>query len=178
MTSDEAKIIKKAKSGNRSATTELYRRYERYWFRLCLRYGRDRMEAQDIFQEGMAKVFKGLNQFKPEKGSFATWSSRVIVNEALKYLKRHRQLLSFEEWGHGEEPYTEPTVMPPGIDAKQLTQIIQQLPSGYRMIFNMYELEGYTHKEIAQVLGISQGTSKSQLSKAKRMLRDKLKVLF
>ncbi len=171
-------LIKEILGGKREAAASLYARHERYWFRLCLRYGRNRSEAQDIFQEGVVKVFEVLDKFDVERGTFANWSNRVIVNEALKYLKKHQWQQTFEDI----ETVTDRADMSENIlekiTAKELTTLIQQLPLGYRIVFNMYEIEGYSHKEIAETLNISVGTSKSQLSKAKKMLREQLKVLF
>lgn len=156
----------------------MYEQHESYWFRICLRYGRNRTDAQDIFQEGVGKVFQVLDQFDEARGSFEAWSNRVIVNEALKYLKKNQWQASFEELENIEPEVEWPLEEGPDISAKALTQMIQQLPFGYRVVFNMYEIEGYTHREIATYLGISVGTSKSQLSKAKRTLQQQLKQLF
>lgn len=171
-------LIKEILGGKREAAASLYAQHERYWFRLCLRYGRDRSEAQDIFQEGVVKVFEALDKFDAERGTFANWSNRVIVNEALKYLKKHQWQQTFEdiEMATGRADVSENILEK--ITAKELTALIQQLPLGYRVVFNMYEIEGYSHKEIAETLNISVGTSKSQLSKAKKTLREQLKVLF
>ncbi len=171
-------LIKEILRGKREAAASLYAQHERYWFRLCLRYGRNKSEAQDIFQEGVAKVFERLDKFDVERGTFANWSNRVIVNEALKYLKKHQWQQTFEDIETvGNRADVSEDILEK-ITAKELTALIQQLPLGYRVVFNMYEIEGYSHKEIAETLNISVGTSKSQLSKAKRTLREQLKVLF
>ena len=114
------------------------------------------------------KVFEALDKFDAERGTFANWSNRVIVNEALKYLKKHQWQQTFEdiEMATGRADVSENILEK--ITAKELTALIQQLPLGYRVVFNMYEIEGYSHKEIAETLNISVGTSKSQLSKAKK----------
>lgn len=171
-------LIKKILNGKREAAASLYARHETYWFRLCLRYGRNRAEAQDIFQEGVGKAFEVLNKFDAERGTFANWSNRVIVNEALKYLKKHQWQQTFEDIDSATNTADVSESILEKITAKELTALIQKLPLGYRLVFNMYEIEGYSHKEIAETLNISVGTSKSQLSKAKRMLREQLKVLF
>lgn len=171
-------LIKQILKGKREAAASLYARHETYWFRLCLRYGRNKAEAQDIFQEGVVKVFDALDKFDTERGTFANWSNRVIVNEALKYLKKHQWQQTFEDIEVAGNTADMSENALEKITAKELTALIQELPLGYRVVFNMYEIEGYSHKEIAETLNISVGTSKSQLSKAKRMLREQLKVLF
>ncbi|MFT6150404.1 MAG: RNA polymerase sigma-70 factor (ECF subfamily) [Saprospiraceae bacterium] len=171
-------LIQEAQKGNQSAIQKLYEYYETYWFRLCLRYGRNRSEAQDIFQEGAVQVFQKLEKFDVNRGNFKSWSSRVIINQALKYLKKHQWQQSFEDLETIENEVDFSIHIIEKISAKELIEVIQQLPTGYRMIFNMHEIEGFSHREIAEALHISVGTSKSQLSKAKRMLREKLKVIL
>lgn len=178
MTKDDLQLIKKILAGDKAAMQALYEQHERHWFRLCLRYGKSRSEAQDIMQEGLVMVFRDLKQFDASRGEFKYWSNRVMVNAALRFLKKHQWQQSFEdlEMAETEADLSESTLGK--ITAKELVQVIQQLPSGYRIIFNMYEMEGFSHQEIADALDISVGTSKSQLSKAKKTLRQKLEVLF
>lgn len=178
MNQNNLQLIEKSLAGKKSATKSLYEKYEPYWFRVCLRYARNRSEAQDIFQEGVAQIFRVLKKFDSERGTFKSWSSKVLVNAALQYLKKHHWQQSFEDLEILEnEPDLAEDILQK-ISAKELIEIIQQLPSGYRVVFNMYEIEGYAHREIAETLGISVGTSKSQLSKSKKLLRQKLKILF
>lgn len=129
-------------------------------------------------QEGLINVFESLGQFDPAKGAFPHWSSRVMVHAALRYLKRNQWQQSFEDLDRiaGSAEQAEDALS--DISAKELTQLIQQLPTGYRVVFNMYEVEGYSHREIAEALNISVGTSKSQLAKAKRSLRLSLETYF
>lgn len=174
----DQKLIKKILAGDKSAMQSLYQQHEQFWFRLCLRYGKNRPEAQDILQEGLMMIFRDLKQFDAERGEFKNWSNRVLVNAALRYLKKHQWQQSFEDLELAETEVDVSENILGKITAKELTQIIQQLPSGYRVVFNMYVIEGYTHKEIAEELNVSIGTSKSQLSKAKKLLRHKLEILF
>lgn len=178
MNRTDQSIIKKILAGDKSAMQMLYEQQERHWFRLCLRYGRNRAEAQDIMQEGLIMIFRDLRQFDVGRGSFQSWSNRVMVNSALRFLKKNQWQQSFEDLKEAEKESDFSENILDKISAKELTQVIQQLPSGYRIVFNMYEIEGYSHKEIAEALNISIGTSKSQLSKAKKALRQKLEVLF
>ncbi len=171
-------LIDRILKGEKEALNELYQCHERHWFRICLRYGRNRLEAQDIMQEGLIMVFKDIHQFDPSRGEFVSWSNRVMVNAALRYLKKFQWQKTFQdlESVQNEAGFSEKSIE--YLSAQEITQVIQQLPTGYRIVFNMYEIEGYTHKEIAESLGIEVGTSKSQLSKAKRMLRQKIEFLL
>jgi len=149
---------------------ELYRRFSPRMYAVCLRYAGNAEEAEDILQEGFIKVFKKLDSFRSE-GSFEGWVRRVFVNTAIEHFRRKRYL----------QPVTEKeenTIAGQSISAlddlaeKDILALVQQLSPGYRTVFNMYVVEGYTHKEIGDMLGISEGTSKSQLSRAKVILQD------
>lgn len=178
MNLEDQQLIKKSLKGDAQAIQLLYARHKQYWFGICLRYASSRFEAQDVFQEAVSSVFEKLSQFNAQKGSFKAWSNRIFVNAAFLYLKQHQWQQSFKDLdlAEGEVDMSESALGK--ITAKELTQLIQQLPFGYRVVFNMREIEGYSHLEIAQILGISVGTSKSQLSKAKKALRAKIKILF
>ena len=139
-------------------------------FRVCLRYGKDRAEAEDMLQDGFIKVFTDLHQYK-SSGALGGWIRKVIVNVALMHIRKKRVLFSVTEISDlSNELRTDENIFAE-INAKALTKIIQQLPDGYRTVFNLYAIEGFSHKEIGEKLKISVGTSKSQLSKAKAMLR-------
>lgn len=171
-------LIKKARKGNKLAIEKLYVQFEQKWFCLCLRYAHNKSEAEDIFQEGVTRIFQNLEKFNTEKGSFQSWTNKIIINAALKYLKKYQWQQSFTDLELTEEKEAWSSDILGDITAKELINVIQQLPSGYRVVFNMREIEGYSHKEIAEALNISVGTSKSQLSKAKKVLQQKIKVLF
>lgn len=164
-------IIKQCIKGNEEAQNTLYKQYRSKWYMLSLRYGRSKDEAQDIMQEGLVQIFKDLHQFDGRKSNFGTWSNRVLVHAALKYLKKTSWSNTFEEMNRGHENHVSVESVFDQLAAKELTKIISNLPLGYRLVFNMYAIEGYSHKEIAQQLGISEGTSKSQLFKARKMLK-------
>ena len=167
-------IIKNILDGDRLAERQLYDIFKTRWYMLSLRYSRTRDEANDIMQEGMIQVFKDLHQFDASRSKFTTWSSRLIVHEALRYLKKnswHNSLMDIDRTDVSDQ-YEENIY--DRLAAKELTHMVQKLPIGYRIVFNMYVIEGYKHREIAEELGITTGTSKSQLSKAKRMLRYQL----
>ncbi len=171
-------LIKKSILNDHKAQRALYERHRQLWFMTCLRYGRDRKEAEDIFQDGLIHIFKKLDQFDASIAAFSTWSTKIMVNAALQYLRKWRrfdQRMMSEDYGHKVlEQYN----VIDDLSAQELTKLIQNLPDGYRVVFNMYVIEGYKHREIAELLGISENTSKTQLFKAKASLRNQIEKLF
>jgi RNA polymerase sigma factor (sigma-70 family) len=153
---------------------ELYRRFSPRMYAVCLRYAGVAEEAQDILQEGFIKVFKKLSTFRSE-GSFEGWVRRIFVNTAIEHFRRKKYLQPVTE---KEENTLEGNYLSALDDMaeKDIIELIQRLSPGYRTVFNMYVVEGYTHKEIGDMLGISEGTSKSQLSRAKVILQDMVKT--
>lgn len=166
----EADLIERCVQGDRKAQYELYERFAPKMFGVCLRYAGSNEEAEDILQEGFIKVFKKLGSFRSE-GSFEGWVRRIFVNTAIEHFRRktHLQPITEREENTVEGKYL--SVLD-SLAEKDIVQLVQQLSPGYRTVFNMYVIEGYTHKEIADELGISEGTSKSQLSRAKMILQD------
>ena len=152
---------------------ELYRRYSPKMYAVCLRYAGNAEEAEDILQEGFIKVFKKLNSFRSE-GSFEGWIRRIFVNTAIEHFRRKRYLMPVTE---KEENTIEGKYLSvlDDLAARDIMALVQDLSPGYRTVFNLYVVEGYTHKEIADMMGISEGTSKSQLSRAKVILQDMVK---
>lgn len=149
---------------------ELYRRFSPRMYAVCLRYAGSAEEAEDILQEGFIKIFKKLDSFRGE-GSFEGWIRRIFVNTAIEHFRRKRYLQPVTE---KEENSIEGKSLSAldGLAEKDILALVRQLSPGYRTVFNMYVVEGYTHKEIGDMLGISEGTSKSQLSRAKVILQD------
>ena len=167
-----SKFIKAIVKGDTAARKQLYEQHKIPMFMICLRYGRDRAEAEDMLQEAFMVIFKDLGQYSG-KGNFEGWMKRVVVNTALRYLRKwKRPMVALEDYV--EEGIIEQESYDSKLSLQELTQMIQQLPVGYRTVFNMYVLDGYTHKEISTYLNISEGTSKSQLSKARKLLRTML----
>lgn len=152
---------------------ELYSRFSPRMFAVCLRYAGNTEEAEDILQEGFIKIFKKLNTFRSE-GSFEGWIRRIFVNTAIEHFRRKRYLMPVTE---KEENTIEGKYLSvlDDLAARDIMALVQELSPGYRTVFNLYVVEGYTHKEIADMMGISEGTSKSQLSRAKVILQDKVK---
>ena len=170
MKKEEYQIIEECKQGSRSAFKYIFDTYSKKMLAIASRYTVDLGLAEDILQESFIKVFQTINKYE-SKGSFEGWLRRIVVNTALNHYTKKKTRGS--EYSTDELEVVEDVSM--NIDAqmngKELLEIIQQLPDGYRMVFNLNVIEGYTHKEIADKLGITEGTSKSQLAKAKRVLR-------
>ena len=168
----ESDLLGACKKNDRLAQRELYERYSRKMFAVCLRYVRDKVEAEDLLAEGFIKVFTHLENFK-EAGSLEGWVRRIMVNECLSHLRKQRLMYvesSAEDWQEVTESFDHSTQM----HADELMDMVQELPTGYRTIFNLYAIEGYSHKEIAEMLNINENTSKSQLSRARTFLQKKL----
>jgi RNA polymerase sigma factor (sigma-70 family) len=172
----ESDLIRGCIEGNRRMQEELYRRLSPRMYAVCLRYASNAEEAEDILQEGFIKVYKKLDSFRAE-GSFEGWVRRIFVNTAIEHFRRKRYLQPVTE---KEENTIEGKSLSAldGLAEKDILALVKQLSPGYRTVFNMYVVEGYTHKEIGDMLGISEGTSKSQLSRAKVILQDLVKTFL
>jgi RNA polymerase sigma factor (sigma-70 family) len=168
----EEELIKSCLRGDRISQQQLFDLYSSKMYALCYRYVRHAMEAEDIMVTGFTKVFNRIGQFKGE-GSFEGWIRRIMVNEALTCLRKSRAMYLETEL---EQADREPDYdkLSDHLEAEDLMKMIQELPAGYRLVFNMYTIDGYSHKEIAEQLGISENTSKSQLSRARVYLQKML----
>jgi len=173
-------IIEGCIAGKRSAQNALYRKFSAMMLSVCMRYAQNRDEAEDILQEAFIKIFHNIATFRGE-GSFEGWMKRIMINHALNHYRKNKkmpfhkdideineqEILNKEDISGHHEP----------VSAEILLSLIKLLPQGYRMVFNLYVFEEYTHKEIAKELNISENTSKTQLLKARRMLRRRLSEL-
>lgn len=165
----EDELIKGCLRRDSSAQKVLYDTYSSKMYGLCYRYVKDSMDAEDILVTAFMKVFDKIHQFKSE-GSFEGWIRRIIVNEALTFLRRNRSMYLETELDQADrEP--DYNALSDHLEAEDLLNMIQELPTGYRIVFNLYAIDGYSHKEIAEQLGISENTSKSQLSRARTYLQ-------
>lgn len=169
-------LIKQCQEQNRKAQEEIYLEFSPVLFSICLRYAENYEDAQDIFQEGFIHIFNKINQFKFE-GSFEGWMKRIMVNLNLEKLKK-RNNLPFEDYENviitDEEDNNE---VEQNFDYQQLLEAVHNLPPQYRQVFNLYIFEEYSHQKIAEMLSISVGTSKSNLSRARNLLKQKLNLL-
>jgi len=166
--SDDAELIKDCKKGVRKAQKALYEKYSARMFAVSLRYLKNEVEAEDVMVTALMKVFKHLDSFKG-KGSFEGWIRRIVVNEALTVLRKKKDKY-FEEIENADF-YPEYQLTEAHLEADDLLKMVAQLPTGYRTVFNLYAIEGYSHKEIAEKLGVSVSTSKSQLNRARNLLK-------
>jgi RNA polymerase sigma-70 factor (ECF subfamily) len=165
------KLILHCKRGDRKAQEQLYRQYSSVLFGLCLKYSRNKAEAEDNLHDSFLTIFDKIGQFK-FKGSFEGWIKRIAVNTVLQKYRKEQYMNVVTENIKEEE---DPDYDYPDIQLSTLLQYVQELPTKYRLTFNLYVLDGYTHKEISELLGTSTGTSKSNLSRAKAILKEKLK---
>ncbi|HRY33916.1 MAG TPA: RNA polymerase sigma factor [Bacteroidales bacterium] len=183
MSADE-KMIRGCLDGKRRAQSQLYQRFAQTMFGVCLRYSRNREEAEDLLQEGFIKVFQHIANYKGT-GSFEGWIRRIMVNTAIN----HFHATVKQQWVHVEDiekvgiSQEEEQYSPQGEEAyavspETVMQLIQKMPDGYRMVLNLYVFEGYQHKEIANMLGVSENTSKSQLSKGRKYLKQLINKLL
>ena len=165
----EENLIQMCLNGQRDAQRLLFERHQGRLFRIAYRYIRERQAAEDVHMLAFAKIFRQLPSFEYRgAGSLDRWMTRILVNEALMHLRSLHIRWADEEASHRIEAAEMPHH---ALDAEALYALIRQLPDGYRVVFNLYAIEGYTHPEIADRLGISVGTSKSQLSKARTLLQ-------
>jgi RNA polymerase sigma factor (sigma-70 family) len=169
----ESDLIHGCMNGDRRMQEELYRRFSPRMYAVCLRYAGTAEEAQDILQEGFIKIFKKLSSFRGE-GSFEGWIRRIFVNTAIEHFRRKKYLQPVTEKEENTMEGNYLSVLDE-LAERDILELVQQLSPGYRTVFNMYVVEGYTHKEIGDILGISEGTSKSQLSRAKVILQEMVK---
>jgi RNA polymerase sigma factor (sigma-70 family) len=165
----EQDLIKGCLRRDRVSQQQLFDLYSSKMYAICYRYVKNPMEAEDILVTAFTKIFERINQFKGD-GSFEGWIRRVMVNEALTFLRKSRNMYLETDL---EQADREPNYdqLSDHLEAEDLMRMIQELPAGYRLVFNMYAIDGYSHKEIAEQLGISENTSKSQLSRARTYLQ-------
>ena len=167
----EEELLNGCKKGNRSFQKALYERYCQKMLVVCLRYSRTTAEAEDILQEAFIKVFHAIKDFRQES-KLETWITRIMVNTALNFQRKKLYLFPMVDVQEIELPEQEVSLS--SIHFTQLLEMIQSLPQGCQIVFNLFAIEGYNHKEIAETLGISEGTSKSQYSRARLLLQEKI----
>ena len=168
------KLIKRCQNKDIKAQKALYELYSSKLFSLSLKYSKNYAEAQDNLQDAFICVFEKIHQFK-HKGSFEGWMKRITINTALS---RYRNQKVFAL--NNEENIIQPEndLTDHGISLQELLKCIQELPNRYRMVFNLYVLDGYSHKEIAKIMDISEGTSKSNLARGRHILKDKVNAII
>jgi RNA polymerase sigma-70 factor (ECF subfamily) len=170
----DKELIEACLNGNPIAQKVLYDTYSSVLFGICLRYSKKEEEAQDILQDSFIKIFTKLDTYQ-YTGSFEGWLKRIVTNTSIEYYRKKINTEQVEEIGFNPYLAVDSDKV---LEVEELLRMIQELPEGYRIVFNMYAIDGYTHGEIATKLNISEGTSKSQLSRARAYLQRKLKEKF
>ncbi|GAB3895894.1 RNA polymerase sigma factor [Larkinella knui] len=167
--STEAQMITALQRADGRAQKALFERYSSKMLTICVRYVSNRYEAEEILMDGFMRVFEKIGQYKSE-GSFEGWIRRIMVNESLMYLRKNKQWraeIALED----TLPEADTTFADQDLIAEDLMNLLDQLPAGYKTVFNLYAIEGYSHAEIAESLGITESTSKSQLHRARALLQ-------
>jgi RNA polymerase sigma factor (sigma-70 family) len=169
----DKELIERCLENDPRAQEFLYKRFSRRMYGVCLRFARNTLEADDILQEGFIKVYSFLKDFRQD-GSLEGWVRRTIINTAINYYHSKENEWKETSIDKADTFHSDTEDALSKISASDLTGIIQELPEGYRMVFNLYVIEGYNHQEIAEMLNISENTSKSQLSRARMALQERL----
>ena len=165
----EQSIIKGCLQNDAAAQRELYNRYSPRMLAVCYRFGQNREDAEDMLQEAFIKVFSQMHTFQ-NKGSFEGWIRRIIVHTCINFLKKYKKFGDNVELTYAGFLHVKEETVPSIMQAKQVVECIRLLPVGYRTVLNLYAIEGYNHKEIAELLEIEESTSRSQYTRAKAML--------
>jgi RNA polymerase sigma-70 factor (ECF subfamily) len=169
----DKELIERCLENDSRAQEFLYKRFSRRMYGVCLRFARNTLEADDILQEGFIKVFTYLKDFRKD-GSLEGWIRRTFINTAINYYHSKENEWKETSIDKAESYHSSTEDVLSKISTADLLELIRQLPEGYRMVFNLYVIEGYNHQEIAEMLNISENTSKSQLSRARLALQDRL----
>lgn len=171
--SNEKQLIKRAAKGNQLAQKAIYERFSAKMLSVCRQYIKDIHFAEDVMINGFVKVFKNLHAFE-HRGSFEGWVRRIMIRESISYLRKS-QFVVYDDEVLDDGVQINESVFE-SFNVQYIQQLIDKLPEGYKMVFVLYAVEGYKHQEIAEMLNISEGTSKSQLSKARKMLQSRLRL--
>ena len=173
---DDISLIKACSNGDHNAFNEIYNKYSGIMYSICLRYMNSHNDAQDALQEGFIKVYNKISSYS-FSGSFEGWMKRIFINTSIELIRKKKYHQDIDYLKESEIKMTSKIEIG-SMDAKKMIDLIQKLPQGYRTVFNMYVIDGYSHKEISKVLSISESTSKTQLFKARKQLQIKFKGWF
>jgi RNA polymerase sigma factor (sigma-70 family) len=167
-------IITGCKKGNRKAQERLYKNYYRAMMTVCLRYTRNDEDAVEVLNNGFLRVFKNIQRYDPDQASLYTWIRTIVINSCLDFIKQKNRVEKINEWNEDVEAHIEPDVISK-MRAGELLEQVRRLTPATQTVFNLYVIEGYNHKEIGQLLNISEGTSKWHLSEARKVLQQLIK---
>jgi len=170
---EEKELIELAVENNRHAQQKIYSKFSPKMLSVCRQYIKDIHQAEDIMITSFMKVFTNLKNFKQE-GSFEGWIRRIMINECISFIRVQKKAAFIEDETYFEESYNN---IESQFSVEDIQAVIDFLPDGYKMVFNLYAIEGFKHQEIAELLGINEGTSKSQLSHARKMLQNNINKL-
>jgi RNA polymerase sigma-70 factor (ECF subfamily) len=170
---EENETIDLAVANNRQAQQRIYSKFSPKMLSVCRQYIKDVQLAEDVMITAFMKVFVNLKQFE-KKGSFEGWIRKIMINECISFIRAQKKVHFIEESVYFEEVEHEPDIP---FSVEEIQTLIDSLPDGYKIVFNLYAIEGYKHREIASMLGINEGTSKSQFSHAKRILKNQINIL-
>ena len=167
----EEAILQGCLKNNAAAQKALYQKYSAKMLVVCYRYGHNREDAEDMLQEGFIKVFSQIHTFE-NRGALEGWIRRIVVHTCINHLKKNKRFNESVDLIHATTIQIREESVPSIVQAKQIVECIRLLPMGYRTVLNLYAIEGYTHKEIAEMLDIEESTSRSQYTRAKQMLEE------
>ena len=173
---DLDKIIEGCQKGKRSFQKLLYDKYAPILMGICIRYANTTDEAEDVLQDSFVKIFKEIHRFE-KKGSFEGWLKRIVINTAITNYRKNQKRYNYQDIDDFNSQQHSVSMYESDFTHEELLNIIKELPEGYRVVFNLYAIEGYKHKEIAELLGIDVATSKSQYSRAKKAIRKKMEEI-
>jgi RNA polymerase sigma-70 factor (ECF subfamily) len=169
------KLINGCKEGKRGARKELFDKYRSLLLGICLRYSKNKSEAEDILMEGFINIYTKINTYS-HQGAFEGWMRKVMVNTAIDYHRKNEKYNKPDDIDEHYNIQSKDEDALKQLSAKEIMALIQKMPPGYRLVFNLYAIEGYTHKEISQKFEISVSTSKSQLQKARLWIIKRLNI--
>ncbi len=166
-------LIRYCKAGERKAQELLYKKFAAKMLGVCMRYSTDRMEGEDMLQNGFIRVFQKIGDYRAE-GSFEGWIRRIMVHSSIEYYRKHHKVLQLVDLEDASNEASVDPLATANLAANDLLVLIRQLSPGYRLVFNLYAIEGYSHREIAELTGMTEGASKSQLSRARTVLKQQI----
>lgn len=173
---NEKQLIESCRKGDRIGQKELYNRFARKMMGVCYRYVNDKETASDLLQDGFVKVFSSLESYSG-KGSFEGWIRKIFVNTALEFLRKTDVLRDATDLDNTAELVQPDSSVISSMTADELMQLVHELPPGFRTVFNLFAIEGYSHKEIAELMNITESTSRSQFTRARQMLQKRVNAL-
>jgi len=173
---NERQLIESCRRGDRVGQKDLYDRFARKMMGVCYRYVNDKETAADLLQDGFVKVFQSLGSYSGV-GSFEGWVRKIFVNTALEYLRKSDVLRDATDLDNTAEPVQPDDSAISSMTAGELMKLVQELPPGFRTVFNLFAIEGYSHKEISDMLNITESTSRSQFTRARQILQKKVNAL-